>query len=157
LRLVHPIDVHPGTGSRGGCDLEIREDAFTIRMATLLWNLSPAGILLSDENGFVVAVNYRLCSLLGFPQEEIEGKRLWYEWHNEEDRANIETMYSNLAFSGTLARSKHRLKFSGGFVRTTSGRTLLLTVVEEEQRPSTSRSRRRKRHRRDVVPTKSFH
>lgn len=129
LRLVHPIDWTPRTQELDRPPLQIERDAFTARMAAILWNLSPHGIMLSDREGKVVAMNYQLCRLLGLSQEAIIGKPLWYSWSDDEKGFDVAKMYSNIPLDFTLGLSSMSFTLSGEFVRTASGKLLLLTMV----------------------------
>lgn len=40
----------------------------------LVWEYSPAGLRLADENGIIVKVNKAYCDIVGKPREELEGK-----------------------------------------------------------------------------------
>ncbi len=129
LRMVHPVDPTPKTQEYDHPPLEIGQGAFTARMATILWNLSPQGILLSDSEGRVIAMNYQLCRLLNVAQEEVVGKHLWYGWSDDVKRFDVKKVYENLPLNSALGLSSRSYSLSGEFVRTASGRLFLLTMV----------------------------
>ena len=57
-----------------GTKNEMEELARGEKLYSILFNMSPIGILLEDENGVILAVNQAYCQTIGYPEEKLIGQ-----------------------------------------------------------------------------------
>ncbi|MDP3150497.1 MAG: PAS domain S-box protein [Ignavibacteria bacterium] len=55
---------------------EMEELARGEKLYSILFNMSPTGILLEDENGVILEANKAYCQTIGYPEEELIGKSI---------------------------------------------------------------------------------
>jgi len=87
----------------------------------LLFDASPIGILLEDQEGIILDVNNTICAQYGYKREELLGKHvsmLSSEQQKDLINANIKTILTNSFFESTI---------SG---KTSDGRTIICQLTE---------------------------
>lgn len=85
-----------------------------------VWEGATDGMRLTDENGFVLAVNDAYCELVGLPREEIVGEPYTVAYDESEDRLQMLENYRNTCYTRKMGGRQH------SYMKLTDGRSLHL-------------------------------
>ncbi|MBM4168595.1 MAG: PAS domain S-box protein [Ignavibacteria bacterium] len=117
-------------------------ELFGDALLTVLWSTSTDGLVLSDENGILVAVNQAFCGIMEKRESDLIGKSFVTLWSDGADPARLVEAYRRRFKATKLSpMAKHRLRLwtgrtldlevSGSFVHLDDGLKFLLMIVRD--------------------------